>query len=218
MTRMCCRARRSRSSSGATPLGRWLDQFAFPLAGEDRLIDDLMALDARTRVGTRRRALEVHDLRERLVVDLASGRTHGEGKVDVFVVRRCDSGRRSRRADRTARAISRDTRPSNSRPRANSCTRACPGRRCGHSSTQSRRARRCRPLPANDRPDRSAWRPPVPHRAAVRIRRGAPRATPPSQSCRCSEKPGSRPLRGSAPGCSFRRNPDSFHCARCARR
>ena len=77
---------------GCHAVGTVACQLAFPLAGEDRLIGNLMALYPCTRVGTRRHALEVHDLRERLVVDLASGSTHGESKVGVFVVCRCIAG------------------------------------------------------------------------------------------------------------------------------
>ncbi len=73
---------------------------------------------------------------------------------------------RSRRARGTARAGSQGTRPSSSRLRAGSCTRAGRDRRRGRSSTPSRRATRCRPPPAAGRRDRRASRRRARHRDA----------------------------------------------------
>ena len=59
-----------------------------PLVGERRLIDDLVPLDAGGLVGAGRLALEMDDGRQRLVVHLAAGGAHGEGEIDVLVIRR----------------------------------------------------------------------------------------------------------------------------------
>ena len=68
-------------------MARWVVKRAAPFFGERRLVDHLVPLDAGGLVGARGLALEVHDRGERLVVDLAAGRAHGEGEVGVLVVR-----------------------------------------------------------------------------------------------------------------------------------
>ncbi len=80
------------------------------------------------------------------------------------------SGHRSRRARRTGVAAPRGRPPSSNRPGADSRIRGGSDRRRDRSSRPSRRATRCRPLPATCHPDRRASRRPGQHPGADRTR------------------------------------------------
>ena len=154
-TRRC--AQRSRSMPGYEPLVRCVASVAPHFRAKVRLIDHLMALDAGRFVGARRLALEMDD------GGAAAGR-RPDGRPRAPRTRgRCPRNRPARSACRSHPARGTPTRKpqgmrrSSSRPRAGSCTRASRDRRRGRDSTPSRRARRCRRLPAGARRDRSIW-------------------------------------------------------------
>src|SRR5205823_2398409 len=65
-------------------------QYVGPFGMKRTLIDDLVTLDAARQIRPGRCALEMHYGSKRLIVDLAPGRAHREGKIAVFAIRGCE--------------------------------------------------------------------------------------------------------------------------------